>query len=154
MVKTIQASLTVLVSITIAAAIVITVFPAHARSDAGDRAAAPGIRHAVLVDYVGSPSADATAPTCPALGRDGSAGSCPYLAGLASQHGRTPHGVRDFNAVASGCPYLSAVAARTGCPALSTGTPGSACPFLSGESRPEASPRGSSDDRLPRALTL
>ena len=128
MVKTIQASLTVLVSITIAAAVVITVFPAHARGGAADRAAVPGVRHAVLVEYSGVPPSDAAvAPTCPALPRPGSA----------------PH-----------CPYLSSLAARSGCSALSPRSEGTACPFLSGRERPDASPRVRDEGGLPHALTL
>jgi len=128
MVKVIQSSLTVVVSIIIAVVVVITVFPVHALGGAADRAAAPGIRHAVLVEYSGAPSRDpAAAPTCPAL----------------------PH-----SAAGTSCPYLSSLAARSGCPALSPRPEGTSCPFLSGKVRPHASPRVRDEGRLPHALTL
>jgi len=128
MVKTLQTSLTVVVSMVIATVVAVTVFPVHARGGAADRAAVPGIRHAVLVEYSGAPSHDAAAaPTCPAL---------------------TP---ADF---ATSCPYLSSQAARSRCPALSPRPEGTSCPFLSGEVRPEASPRIRDEDGLPPALTL
>jgi hypothetical protein len=128
MVKVIQASLTVVVSIIIAVVVVITVFPVHALGGAAERAAAPGIRHAVLVEYSGAPShGPAAAPTCPALTRPDS--------------GTT-------------CPYLSSLAARSGCPALSPRSECTSCPFLSGKARPDAKPRVRDEGGLPHALTL
>ena len=128
MVKVVQASLTVVVSIVIAVVVAITVFPVHALGGAADRAAVPGIRHAVLVEYSGAASRDPVAvPTCPALTRPDA--------------GTT-------------CPYLSSLAAGSGCPALSPRSEGTSCPFLSGKVRPEASPRVRDDGGLPHALTL
>ena len=156
MAKTIQATLTVLISVAITALIMVAVFPAHARSDAADHPAVSDIRPAVLVEYYGTPPADAsTAPTCPAFPRLDSSASCPYADDAVPQDRRVPHSAGEKNdAVASGCPYLSSLAARADCPALTTWTESSACPFLSGKDGSDASPRLSDDGGSPRTLSL
>ena len=156
MVKFLQASLTVLVSIAIAALVTVVVVPDHARGVAADREAVSDIRHAVLVEHLAPPSGPAsTASTCPSLTRPGAGSPCPYVDGVASQVGRVPLGARELKVEnPPACPYLSTLAARSGCPALTTRTETSACPFLSGRDDPDASPQVNDDHEAPRALWL
>jgi hypothetical protein len=179
MLRTLQASLTVLAATAIAILVMIVALPTHARGGAGEHLASTDIRPAVLVEYSRAPAGDAAAaPTCPALAK--TASSCPYLAGKAQQDARGVHGPRqneaarpaecpylgkmtarggcpalsDRTAKGQDCPYLAEMPSRGDCPALSEGTERrSACPYLSGKDRRGSCPRDRGAD-APHELTL
>jgi hypothetical protein len=154
MAKYLQASLILLVSIAIAALIVVAVLPAHARGDATEQAKVPGITPAVLVEHL-EYSQDKTAQTCPALEQPASGTSCPYLAGMASKDGRHPQSTPKADRVAeSACPYLSSLAASSGCPALPTQSEGTGCPYLSGKDQSDSSPQSGEAEKAPKTLKL
>jgi hypothetical protein len=154
--KYIQATLTLLSSIAITILITAAVVPAHARGDGDERTTVPGIRHAVMVEHTGSPTGDlSAAQICPAVAHIETGSSCPYLAGLASKYGGTPHGSGDPKATASSqCPYLASRAANAGCPAISAGAESSACPALAGKLGREAGLPEVDDTDMPRGLSL
>ena len=156
MAKFTQATLTVLASIAFTALVVVFVLPAHARGGAADQVERSDLRLAILVGEIARPSAATPAgPTCPALAEPGSSTSCPFTAGSISGDFRVPLGLLEaYGTASSGCPYLSALHARSGCPEVRSPARGSACPFLSGSDRPRAGERAAESDELPLGLTL